>query len=68
MRSTLLGPGDEIAVSVAGRPELSGSHIVGPDGRITLPVVGTVVVGEKSRDDAAQAVSTRPSASTTAAR
>lgn len=52
----LLGPGDDIVVSVSGRPELSGSHIVGPDGRITLPVVGTVAVGEKSRDDAAHAI------------
>lgn len=51
-----LGGGDEIVVSVAGRPELSGNHTVGPDGRITLPVVGTVLVGEKSRDDAAHAI------------
>ena len=50
----LLGAGDDITVSVAGRPELSGTHIVGPDGRITLPVVGSVLVGEKSRDDAAR--------------
>ncbi len=49
----LLGAGDEITVSVAARPELSGTHTVGPDGRITLPVVGSVMVGEKSRDDAA---------------
>jgi len=29
---------------------------VGPDGRITLPVVGSVEVGEKSRDDAAKSI------------
>ena len=52
----LLGAGDDIVVTVAGRPELSGAHIVGPDGRITLPVVGTVNVGEKSRDDAAKSI------------
>jgi polysaccharide export outer membrane protein len=51
-----LGGGDEIVVSVAGRPELSGTHIVGPDGRITLPVVGTVAVGDKSRDEAARSI------------
>lgn len=51
-----LGPGDDIVISVAGRPELSGTHTVGPDGRITIPVVGTVLVGDKSRDDAAKAV------------
>lgn len=52
----LLGAGDEIVVAVAGRPELSGAHIVGPDGRITIPGVGTVAVGEKSRDDAAHSI------------
>jgi polysaccharide export outer membrane protein len=41
---------------VSGRPELSGAHTVGPDGRITLPLVGTVLVGDKSRDDAAHAI------------
>jgi polysaccharide export outer membrane protein len=51
-----LGPGDEILVSVAGRPELSGAQTVGPDGRITLPVVGSVLVGDKSRDDAAKSI------------
>lgn len=52
----LLGGGDEIVISITGRPELSGAHVVGPDGRITLPVVGTVLVGEKNRDDAAKAI------------
>jgi polysaccharide export outer membrane protein len=41
---------------VSGRPELSGPHIIGPDGRITMPVIGTVSIGEKSRDDAAKAI------------
>ena len=52
----LLGGGDDVIVSVAGRPELSGPHVVGPDGRITMPVIGTVDIGEKSRDDAAKAI------------
>ena len=52
----LIGAGDEIMVTVAGRPELSGSHTIGPDGRITLPVVGSVEVGELSRDDAARSI------------
>jgi len=51
-----LGAGDTITVDVAGRPELSGIHVVGPDGRITLPLVGSVLVGDKSRDDAAHAI------------
>jgi polysaccharide export outer membrane protein len=52
----LLGGGDEISVMVTGRPELSGNHIVGPDGRITMPMVGSVDLGEKSRDEAAVAI------------
>ncbi|WP_263374298.1 polysaccharide biosynthesis/export family protein [Granulicella aggregans] len=54
----LLGGGDDVLVSVAGRPELSGPHVIGPDGRITMPLVGTVNIGEKSRDDAAKAIDT----------
>lgn len=52
----LLGGGDDVIVSVAGRPELSGPHVIGPDGRITMPLIGTVNIGEKSRDDAAKEV------------
>jgi polysaccharide export outer membrane protein len=52
----LLGGGDDVIVSVAGRPELSGPHVIGPDGRITMPVIGTVDIGDKSRDDAAKAI------------
>lgn len=52
----LLGAGDDITVTVAGRPELSGAQVVGPDGRITIPVIGSVEVAEKSREDAAKAI------------
>lgn len=52
----LLGGGDDVIVSVSGRPELSGPHVIGPDGRITMPVIGTVAIGEKSRDAAATAI------------
>jgi polysaccharide export outer membrane protein len=51
-----LGPGDTIAVEVTGRPELSGTQVVGPDGRITIPVVGSVLVGDKTRDAAAKTI------------
>ncbi len=54
----LLGGGDDIIVTVSGRPELSGPHVIGPDGRITMPVIGTVNIGEKSRDDAAKIIDT----------
>jgi polysaccharide export outer membrane protein len=47
-----LGPGDEITVEVWGRPELTGKHVVGPDGRITLPLAGALKVSGLSRDEA----------------
>ena len=33
-----LGRGDEISIDFAGRPELSSKRIVGPDGRVTMPL------------------------------
>ncbi len=48
-----LGIGDEITVEVAGRSELSSKHTVGPDGRITLPVAGSVEVADNTREQAA---------------
>ena len=51
-----LGEGDEIALDVWGRPELSGKHIVGPDGRITVPVAGAVKLLDLTRDQAEETV------------
>jgi polysaccharide export outer membrane protein len=51
-----LGPGDKIHVDVWGRPEMSGDRIVGPDGRVTLPVVGGVQVVDLTTDEAAEAM------------
>ncbi|MDE1175183.1 MAG: polysaccharide biosynthesis/export family protein [Edaphobacter sp.] len=53
-----LGRGDEITVEVIGRPELTSKHIVGPDGKITLPVVGSVMVADKTREQAAADIQT----------
>lgn len=50
-----LGEGDEIELSVWGRPELSGKYIVGPDGKITLPYAGTLKVAGLTRNEAAAA-------------
>jgi polysaccharide export outer membrane protein len=51
-----LGGGDVIDVAVVGRPELSGQRLIGPDGRITMPIVGSVSVGNMSRDAAAAVI------------
>jgi polysaccharide biosynthesis/export protein len=51
-----LGPGDEISMDVPGHPELTGKHVIGPDGRITLPIAGTVDVANKTRVAAGQTI------------
>jgi polysaccharide biosynthesis/export protein len=48
-----LGRGDEITVDFAGRPELQAKLVVGPDGRITLPLAGEVMVANLTREQAA---------------
>lgn len=51
-----LGEGDEIQVDVWGRPQLSGEHVIGPDGRITVPIGGIVPVAGLARDEAANKI------------
>jgi len=51
-----LGAGDQINVQVWEKPELSGLQVVGPDGAITVPLVGSVSVAGMTREDAAKAI------------
>ena len=51
-----LGPGDEISLDFPGRPELGGKKVVGPDGRITLSLVGPIRVADKTRTEVAKMV------------
>jgi polysaccharide export outer membrane protein len=51
-----LGKGDEIAVEFAGRPELSARLVIGPDGRITLPLAGDIVLAGLTRPQSASAI------------
>jgi polysaccharide biosynthesis/export protein len=51
-----LGPGDEISLDFPGRPELGGKKVVGPDGRITLSLVGPLNVADKNRNEVAKLV------------
>lgn len=53
-----ISEGDEVDIQVVGRPELSGSHLVGPDGRITLPIAGPFEIRDMTRDEAAARVTT----------
>jgi polysaccharide export outer membrane protein len=47
-----IGPGDEVNVTVWARPELSGSHVVGPDGNIQVPFLGSIRVADSTPDQA----------------
>ena len=38
----LLGSGDQLAIEVVGYPEFSDTHVVLPDGTISIPLIGTV--------------------------
>jgi polysaccharide export outer membrane protein len=53
-----IGKGDEITVDFAGRPDLSAKLVVGPDGRITLPLAGDVMLSGQTRVEAASAIDT----------
>ncbi len=51
-----LGKGDEITVNFAGRPEMQAKLVVGPDGRITLPLAGDIMLAGLTRPEAAKAI------------
>ena len=51
-----LGRGDEITIDFGARIELNSKRTVGPDGRITLPMAGSIQVADKTRDEAAAAI------------
>lgn len=44
----LLYPGDEIEVATPTAPELTRTHRVGPDGRISLPLVGQIMAADRT--------------------
>lgn len=48
-----LGDGDKLTLQVWNRPELSGKHTIGPDGQITVPLVGPMRLTTMTREEAA---------------
>lgn len=56
--SYTLGAGDEISVEIWGRPELSGKHVIGPDGKITLPIAGVLKLTDLDRETSQKAIAT----------
>jgi polysaccharide biosynthesis/export protein len=55
----ILGPGDQISLSVIGYPEFTGTLALLPDGSITLPLVGPVVVAGLTPNQLSAALSQR---------
>jgi len=53
-----LGAGDEISIQYPGRTELATKSAIGPDGRITLPLAGPIVVANLTREAAGQKIAT----------
>lgn len=51
-----IGEGDSVTLHVWDRPELTVTQTVGPDGVLTVPVVGPMRVTGLSREEAAKAV------------
>jgi polysaccharide export outer membrane protein len=51
-----LGRGDEILVDFSGRPEMQAKLVVGPDGRISLPLIGDIMLADHTRSEAAKAI------------
>jgi polysaccharide export outer membrane protein len=51
-----LGAGDEISIQYPGRPELSSKDVVGPDGRMTLPLAGPIKVAGLTREAAGKKI------------
>jgi polysaccharide export outer membrane protein len=48
--------GDEISIDVWAHPELSGKHVLGPDGKITLPLTGPFNLSDLTREAAQDAI------------
>mgnify|MGYP001552602410 CR=1 FL=1 len=47
-----LGPGDKLTLEVWNRPELSGKHTLGPDGRLSVPLLGPLKLATMTREEA----------------
>jgi polysaccharide export outer membrane protein len=54
-----IGKGDVLKLEVYGRPEVSGKHVVGPDGKITVPIVGDVFLSDMTREESLEVLHQR---------
>ncbi len=52
----ILGPGDEIAITVFGYEEYTATKIIAPDGTITMPIVGSLNIESTTTTTAADLI------------
>lgn len=55
----LFGSGDIVRIDVSGRPEVSTRQVIGPDGIVTMPLVGNVFVNGMTREQAHHVIEKR---------
>ncbi len=55
-REYKIGPGDLIKINIWNRARISGEHLVGPYGNITLPMLGVFKIGGLSRETSASKI------------
>lgn len=58
-RTKVLGPGDELEITVSGKDELTGKFQVGDDGKIRFPWIGLVECAGKPPQDVAADIEQR---------
>jgi polysaccharide export outer membrane protein len=51
-----LGAGDEISIRYPGRPDLDSKDVIGPDGRVTLPLSGPIKLTDLTREAAGEKI------------
>jgi len=54
-----MGSGDVVRLEVFGRPEVSGKHIIGPDGKISVPLAGEISLTDHTREEGRDQVTQR---------
>ena len=47
-----LGYGDVINISLTDIEDIDGSYTISPDGSVTIPYVGQVIVNDKTKEEA----------------
>ena len=47
-----IGPGDVINISITDIDDINGSYTISPNGDVTIPYVGQVVVNDKTKEEA----------------